>query len=112
MHTYALNVQKLRNVAAILLVAGFACMLGLPARAADAVWLAHHAIRNKILHEAGDRYAVRFLTTHVDRQSRAIRTVTGTGTFRRRGKTSQRFTYHTTVNIRNNSERNTGYTIR
>lgn len=107
-----ISTRKVQGTAALLLSVFAAGLLGSPAQAADAAWLAHRAIRNKILHEASDRYDVRFLTTHTDRLAGNLREVTGKGRFRRRGKTAQNFTYHTTVNIRNNSDKNTGYDIR
>ena len=86
-------------------------LLGSTAQAADADRLAHRAISAKLRREAGDRFNIRFLTTHIDRLQNGKRLVTGKGVFSRKGKVGQNFTYHTTVNINDNSDRETGYTI-
>lgn len=103
--------RTLRAAASVTVLAVVVSLLGTAANAADAVRLAHHAVRNKILKEASDRYAVRFLSSHSDLISRFERRVTGTGRVARKGKRPQRFTYHTNVNTRNNSDKDTGYDI-
>ena len=109
MYSYTM---RLRVFAALFLAALSLTAFGLPARADNAASLAHRAIRGKILREAGDRYGVAFLTTHVDRLQGAWRQVTGKGVFRRHKSTGQNFSYSTNVNVRNNADKNTGYTIR
>lgn len=100
------------KTAVVLLLILPAIVLSSSAYAADAVSLAHRAIRNKILKEAGDRYDVTFATTHVERLEGGLREVTGRGRFKRFKKPSQIFTYHTTVNIYDRSDKHTGYDIR
>ena len=103
---------KARVFAALFLAALMLSVFGASVRADNAASLAHRAIRGKILREAGDRYAVAFLTTHVDRLQGPWRQVTGKGVFRRHKNTGQNFSYSTNVNVRNNADKNTGYTIR
>jgi hypothetical protein len=109
MQRYAVRV---RVFAALFAAALMLSLFGSPARAADAAYLAHRAIRGKLLREASDRYGVAFLTTHIDRLQGPWRQVTGKGVFRRHRNTGQNFSYSTNVNIRNNADKNTGYTIR
>jgi len=79
----------------------------------EAADIAHRAMRDKILHEAHDRFDVRFDTTDVTSLGRrGEREVTGRGIFRRRGKEPQRFTYHITVNPREGVAFRAGYDIR
>ena len=106
-----INATKLRLTVLLLLSMFAVSMLGSSAQAAEADWLAHRAIRGKLKREAGDRYGIKFLTTHIDRLPGGRRTVTGKGVFNRRGKSPQYFTYHSTVNIVNNSDKETGYDI-
>jgi hypothetical protein len=101
----------IQTMAALSLVALFIGLAVSPASAASAEWIAHRAIKMKLLKEASDRSDVEFLTTHVDRVRGPIRHVTGTGRFRRHGKSPQKFTYHTDVNIEDNSDKITGYDI-
>ena len=103
--------RTLRIAASVMLLGLVITLLGTSAKAADAVRVAHRALRSKILQDAGDRYDVRFLSSHSDRISPRERRVTGVGRFRRHGKTPQRFTYHSTVNIRNDRDFDTGYDI-
>ncbi len=103
---------SVQTLAALSLVALFIGLLATPASAASAEWIAHRAIKMKLLKEASDRYDIEFLTTHVDKVEGPIRHVTGAGRFRRHGKSPQRFTYHTDVNIRDNSDKITGYDIK
>ena len=105
------HTRKIRLAAMALLLGFVISLVGSAAKAADAVRIAHDAIRSKILREAGDRYDVRFLTTHSDRISPHERKITGTGRFRRQGKTAQKFTYHSTVDIHNDSDVDTGYNL-
>ena len=74
--------------------------------------MARKVIKSKILHEAHDRYNVRFFSTHIDRLRGADREVTGEGRFDRKSKDPQRFSYHTIINLHDNSDRETSYTIR
>jgi hypothetical protein len=104
--------RSLRILAITLLLALYVCVAGLPVHAQDAVRIAHRAVRNKILREASDRYDVRFRSTHTDRLYRSEREVTGTGSFRRHGKSSQRFTYRTIVNTRTDTVHDIDYDIR
>ena len=109
MHAYA---RKLRYVTTLALAVFAASLLLSAAQAQDAVQIAHQALRQRILHDAGDRYEVRFLTTRTNREGRGMRSVTGQGRFRRRGKSAQRFTYHCTVEARRGRVRDIGYDLR
>ena len=101
-----------RMAAALLLIMFAVGFASSPAKAADAVTVAQRALRAKIRREASDRYGIQFFTSHVDRLPGGMRSVTGEGRFMRRGKSPQRFTFHTTVDPRTNSDRDTGYDIR
>jgi len=107
-----IHARKLRVTALTVLGIFAVGFVGSTAQAADADWLAHRAIRAKLKREAGDRFNIRFLTTHIDRLQNGKRLVTGKGVFSRKGKIGQNFTYHTTVNINDNSDKGTGYDIR
>ncbi len=109
--TMHLSTGKIRAAATLLLILFAAAFAGTSAKAADAVFVGQRAIRMKIQREAGDRYGIRFFSAHVDRLPGGLRTVTGEGRFMRRGKAPQRFTYHTTVDPRFNSDKDTGYDI-
>lgn len=98
--------------AALLLAVALLSLIGSPLPAADTGWLARKALKAKILREAGDRYNVRFLSMHIDRLKGGDREVTGRGRFNRKSKNSQEFSYHTIVNLYDNSDRETSYTIR
>lgn len=74
--------------------------------------LAHQAMADKILHEAHDRFDVRFLTTDITPLGPRGREVTGRGIFRRRGKEPQRFFYHILVKLREGIAYRAGYDIR
>lgn len=79
----------------------------------EAADIAHRAMRDKILHEAHDRFDVRFDTTDVTSFGPGEgREVTGRGIFRRRGKESQYFVYHITVRSREGVAYHAGYDIR
>ena len=106
-----IHARKITMAAALLLFCLAITVVSSSAKAVDAVWIAHGALRSKILHEASDRYGVEFLKTHVDKLSAFGRRVTGTGRFRRRGKRPQFFTYHSTVNLRSRRDHDTGYDI-
>ena len=111
-----LTSQRAFSPARIAMAFILALFLGIATGAAHAAddpgWIAHRAIKMKILKEANDRYDVQFYTTHVDRLEGPIRQVTGKGRFRRRGKSPQNFTYHTKVNIKDRSDKITGYEVR
>lgn len=100
-----------RAFALLLVAITLTIALSLPANAANARALAQQALRSKILREAGDRYDVRFLSVSVARGRGPVREVTGTGRFRRRGKSPQRFSFYTLVNVRNRRDHDTRYTI-
>lgn len=102
---------SVQALAALSLIALFIGLAATPVSAASAEWIAHRIIKMKLLKEASDRYDIQFLTTHVDRVRGPIRHVTGSGRFRRHGKSPQKFTYHTDVNINDNSDKITGYDI-
>jgi hypothetical protein len=74
--------------------------------------LGHQAMRDKILHEAHDRFDVQFLTTDITPLGPRGREVTGRGIFHRRGKEPQRFFYHITVKPREGIAFHAGYDIR
>ncbi len=76
------------------------------------VEIAHQAMRDKILHEAHDRFEVRFLTTEITPLGAGEREVIGRGVFRRHGKNSQEFTYHIIVKPREGIAFHAGYDIR
>ena len=82
---------------------------GPPVEAAE---IAHQAMRDKILHDAHDRFEIRFLSTDVTPLSPGGREVTGRGIFQRRGKSPQEFTYHITVKPREGIAFHAGYNIR
>ena len=107
-----IRARKLRVTVLSMLSIFAVGMIVSTAQASDADWLAHRAVSAKLRREAGDRFNIRFLTTHIDRLQNGKRHVTGKGVFSRKGKTGQNFTYHTTVNINDNSDRLTGYEIR
>lgn len=111
-----MNTQRRTNLVRLTMAMILTVLVGVmvsPAQAdTDPVWIAHRAIKMKILKEAGDRYGVEFYTTHVDRLQGRWRQVTGKGRFRRRGKSPQNFTYHTDVNVEDRSDKHTGYDIR
>jgi len=109
MQTCAKNLRLLTTVLAVVF---FASLLHVSARAANAADIAHRLLRNKILREAGDRYDVRFLSTHTDRLPGGGRNITGRGRFRRHGKSSQTFTYHAAVDRRNHDVNDVGYDLR
>jgi hypothetical protein len=74
--------------------------------------LGHQAMRDKILHEAHDRFDVQFLTTDITPLGPRGREVTGRGIFHRHGKEPQRFFYHITVKPREGIAFHAGYDIR
>lgn len=78
----------------------------------EAADIAHQAMRDKILHEAHDRFDVRFELTDVTPIGPGGREVTGRGFFRRRGKSPQAFFYHITVKPREGVAFHAGYDIR
>jgi hypothetical protein len=78
----------------------------------EAADIAHQALRDKILHEAHDRFEVRFLSTEVTPIGPGGREVTGRGIFQRRGKSPQEFRYHITVKPREGVAFHAGYEIR
>jgi hypothetical protein len=92
-------------------------VIGSPAQAqrqgppVEAGEIAHQAMRDKILHDAHDRFEVRFLATDVT-PGPGGREVTGRGIFQRRGKAPQEFTYHITVKPREGIAFHAGYNIR
>jgi len=104
--------KNLRLLTTVLVVVFFASLINVSARAANAADIAHRLLRNKILREAGDRYDVRFLSTHTDRLPGGGRNVTGRGRFRRHGSRPQTFTYHANVDKRNHDVTDVGYDIK
>ena len=78
----------------------------------EAADIAHQALRDKILHDAHDRFEVRFLSTDVTPIGPGGREVTGRGIFQRRGKSPQEFRYHITVKPREGVAFHAGYEIR
>lgn len=107
---------KLGSLAVVLPAIFAVGFTGSPAQAQrprpEAVDIAHQAMRDKILHEAHDRFDVRFESTNITPIGPGSREVTGRGFFRRRGKSPQSFSYHITVKPREGIAFHAGYDIR
>lgn len=88
-------------------------MVGAPAQAqrVNAEDWGHRVLRDRILHDAHDRYDVQFLSTRVEPLGYTDRGVSGKGVFLRHGKNPQRFTYHVLVK-RDGRVSDVGYNIR
>jgi hypothetical protein len=84
----------------------------LPAQAANVVKIGHRVLNERILRDARDRYNVRFKTSRVTRLSARRHEITGQGSFDRRGKSSQSFTYHAAVDPREGTTLDLGYDVR
>ena len=87
-----------RNVALFLLVSVLS-LFGVAALAQRPAEIAHIALTQKIVKDAGDRRGVRFITTHVTKVDNFRRSVTGEGVFKRKGKSPQHFAYDVDVNV-------------
>ncbi len=97
----------------VLLPTIFALILtGAPAKADSAVTIGHRVLRERIVRDAHDRYAIRFTSTRVQRATRYGRELVGQGSFNRHGKSTQWFKYHVFVNPRDGSVSDIGYKLR
>lgn len=85
---------------------------GSPAQAQDPKEMSHKLVREKILHDAIDRYDVKFMTTNTQHLGPRWLRISGRGSFRRRGKPSQQFMYHVKISPRSGATTDLGYNIR
>ena len=90
---------KIRRTIALFLLAAALSLIGAAAMAQKPIEIAHIALTQKIIKDAGDRRGVRFITTHVTKVDAFRRSVTGEGMFKRKGKSPQHFAYDVDVNI-------------
>ena len=91
----------------------FACSLfGSPAHAEDARVFGHKLIREKILHDGHGRYDVKFTTTNLMHNGKRWLRMSGMGTFRKRDKKLQTFTYHGLIDPGSHISTNVGYQVR
>ncbi len=87
-----------KSIALFLLILAMS-LAGVAALAQKPAVIAHIALTQKIVHDAGDRRGVRFITTHVTKVDAYRRSITGEGVFKRKGKSPQHFAYDVDVNI-------------
>ena len=87
-----------RNSALFLLIAAMS-LIGAAAMAQKPAEIAHIALTQKIIKDAGDRRGVRFISTHTRKVDAYRRSITGEGMFKRKGKSPQHFAYDVDVNV-------------
>ena len=97
------------SVLAMTLVA--LCLPGSPVRADRAADIGHRVLRERIAHDAHDRYGIRFTESRVQRRTAYGREIVGRGSFYRHHKSMQWFKYHVFVNSRNGSVSDIGYKL-
>lgn len=89
----------IRRKIALFLLVSVMSLIGVAAMAQKPAEIAHIALTQKIIKDAGDRRAVRFITTHTTKVDAYRRSITGEGVFKRKGKSPQHFAYDVDVNI-------------
>ena len=89
----------IRKAVALFLLVLAMSLVGMAAMAQKPAEIAHIALTQKIVKDAGDRRGVRYITTNVRKIDAYRRSVTGEGLFRRKGKSPQHFAYDVDVNV-------------
>ena len=87
-----------RKIGTMFLLTSTLSLAGVAALAQKPAIIAHIAVQQKIVQDAGDRRGVRFISTHVSNVDSIRRSITGEGMFRRKGKSPQHFSYVVDVN--------------